>query len=44
MLKWSVDKSHSNVKLTVDHLVISEVDGHFSDYTVEAETMQKMNY
>lgn len=40
-VKWSVDKSHSNVNFTVDHLVISEVDGHFSDYTVEAETNAK---
>ncbi|MES2766072.1 MAG: YceI family protein [Bacteroidota bacterium] len=28
--KWSLDPSHSNVKFTVDYLVISEVDGHFS--------------
>lgn len=40
-LKWSVDKSHSNVTFTVDHLVISEVDGHFSDFTVNAETNVK---
>lgn len=40
-LKWSSDKSHSNVNFTVDHLVISEVDGHFSDYTVNAETNAK---
>lgn len=26
---WALDASHSNVKFTVDHLVISEVDGHF---------------
>ncbi len=26
---WSVDAVHSNVKFTVSHLVISEVDGHF---------------
>lgn len=26
---WALDASHSNVKFTVSHLVISEVDGHF---------------
>ena len=26
---WSLDAVHSNVKFTVSHLVISEVDGHF---------------
>jgi len=39
--KWSSDKSHSTVGFTVDHLVISEVDGKFSDYTVSAETNAK---
>src|SRR6476620_8999814 len=27
--KWSVDKAHSNVKFTVTHLVVSEVEGSF---------------
>ena len=26
---WSLDKSHSNVFFTVDHLVVSEVTGTF---------------
>lgn len=26
---WALDAVHSNVKFTVSHLVISEVDGHF---------------
>lgn len=30
--EWSFDKSHSNVKFTVTHLMISEVDGFFSGY------------
>ena len=30
---WNLDKSHSNVKFTVTHLVISEVDGSFTDFT-----------
>jgi polyisoprenoid-binding protein YceI len=27
--KWMIDKTHSNVKFTVTHLVISEVEGYF---------------
>jgi polyisoprenoid-binding protein YceI len=27
--KWTVDKSHSNVKFTVTHMTVSEVDGRF---------------
>jgi polyisoprenoid-binding protein YceI len=27
--KWTVDKSHSNVKFSVTHLVVSEVEGSF---------------
>ena len=30
--KWSLDNSHSNVKFTVTHLVISEVDGYFKTF------------
>lgn len=30
--KWVIDKAHSNVKFTVTHLVISEVDGHFRTF------------
>jgi polyisoprenoid-binding protein YceI len=35
--KWTLDKNHSNVKFTVTHLVVSEVDGHFKifDGTME---------
>lgn len=29
---WAVDPSHSKVNFSVSHLVISEVDGHFSKY------------
>jgi polyisoprenoid-binding protein YceI len=31
---WSADKSHSKIGFTATHLVISEVDGSFGDYTV----------
>ena len=30
--KWNVDKTHSNVKFSVAHLVISEVDGAFKSF------------
>jgi polyisoprenoid-binding protein YceI len=35
--KWTVDKAHSNVKFTVTHLVVSEVEGSFKlfDGTLE---------
>jgi polyisoprenoid-binding protein YceI len=35
---WSVDKSHSKLGFSVTHLVISEVDGHFGDYTVAVKS------
>ena len=36
--KWNVDPTHSNVKFSVSHMVISEVEGSFSDFdgTLEA--------
>jgi polyisoprenoid-binding protein YceI len=30
--KWAVDKTHSNVKFTVTHMAISEVDGNFKSF------------
>ncbi|MFN0159015.1 MAG: YceI family protein [Bacteroidota bacterium] len=29
---WKLDKSHSNVKFAVTHLVIAEVEGRFTDF------------
>lgn len=29
---WKFDKSHSNVRFAVSHMVISEVEGNFSDF------------
>jgi polyisoprenoid-binding protein YceI len=29
---WTLDKAHSSVKFTVEHLVISEVEGNFTDF------------
>lgn len=36
---WSLDKTHSNVKFTITHMVVSEVDGSFRtfDGTMESE-------
>ncbi len=31
---WKIDPVHSNVEFTVTHMVISEVTGHFKDYSV----------
>ena len=31
--KWSIDAVHSSVKFTVNHLVISEVEGNFKKFT-----------
>ncbi len=30
--EWSFDKAHSQVKFTVTHMLISEVDGHFKSF------------
>jgi len=30
--KWVLDKSHSNVRFTVTHMVVSEVDGSFKNF------------
>ena len=36
--KWTLDKGHSNVKFTVTHMVVSEVDGSFKNFdgTIES--------
>lgn len=31
--KWNVDASHSNVKFSVTHLVVSEVEGRFTSFS-----------
>ncbi|MEZ4828852.1 MAG: YceI family protein [Bacteroidia bacterium] len=35
---WNADGSHSNINFTVTHMVISEVDGSFKDFTASAVT------
>jgi polyisoprenoid-binding protein YceI len=34
--EWSIDKDHSQVGFTVDHMVVSEVDGQFKSYSGKA--------
>ena len=36
--KWNVDAVHSNVKFSLTHLVISEVEGNFKVYSGSVET------
>lgn len=36
--KWNLDRSHSNVKFTVTHMVVSEVDGSFGRFNGSMET------
>lgn len=33
---WKLDKSHSKVGFAITHLMISEVEGHFSDFDITA--------
>ena len=35
---WGFDKDHTNIRFTVSHLVISEVDGNFSSFDGEVTT------
>lgn len=35
---WSVDNSHSNVKFTITHMVVSEVEGYFKTYNGKVTT------
>jgi polyisoprenoid-binding protein YceI len=35
---WAVDKAHSSVNFSVTHMVVSEVDGSFKDFSAEAKS------
>lgn len=35
---WNLDKSHSSINFAVDHLVISETTGQFTDYVVNVKS------
>jgi polyisoprenoid-binding protein YceI len=39
--KWAVDKAHSNVKFTVTHMAISEVDGNFKSFDGTLESAKQ---
>jgi polyisoprenoid-binding protein YceI len=43
--KWTVDASHSNVKFSVSHLVVSETEGYFKvfDGSIDAPTADFQN-
>ena len=30
--KWNLDRSHSSIKFSVSHMVVSEADGKFGDF------------
>lgn len=36
--RWTFDRSHSNIKFNVQHMLISEVTGYFKDYEGKVET------
>lgn len=38
MVKWVIDKSHSEIGFEVKHMMVSKVRGHFDSYTAEIET------
>ncbi|MES2727330.1 MAG: YceI family protein [Bacteroidota bacterium] len=35
---WNLDKSHSSINFAIDHLIISETTGKFTDYVVNAKS------
>lgn len=41
--KWTVDKAHTNIKFTVTHMMIAEVDGEFQEFDATV-TSTKENF
>ncbi len=35
---WNLDKSHSSVKFNIDHMVISEVEGGFKEFSTDVKS------
>ncbi len=35
---WNLDRSHSSVKFNIDHMVISEVEGGFNEFTADIKS------
>jgi len=38
---WTVDKAHTNIRFTTTHMMISEVDGEFTDYDATVENVSE---
>ncbi|MEO7174645.1 MAG: YceI family protein [Saprospiraceae bacterium] len=38
MTNWDLDASHSNVRFSVDHMVVSEMDGNFKKFNGQIST------
>ncbi len=38
---WTLDKSHTSIRFSVPHLVISEVDGYFQDFNIEIQSSKE---
>jgi polyisoprenoid-binding protein YceI len=34
---WNLDKSHSSINFSIDHLMISQTKGEFADYTMNVK-------
>ncbi len=32
---WNLDKAHSSIRFTIAHMVVSEVNGRFSDFSID---------
>lgn len=39
--QWQLDKNHSTIGFSISHMVISEVEGKFDDYTLEIQTSKE---
>ena len=39
MITWKIDPAHSEVKFKVKHLMISNVTGHFNDFSATAQVL-----
>ena len=37
---WTLDRSHSSVNFAITHMVVSEVDGSFKDFTADVKSVK----
>jgi polyisoprenoid-binding protein YceI len=35
---WNMDKSHSSISFSVDHMVVSEITGNFEDFLIDVKS------